>query len=199
LIEEVGTVVSASDAQGLRRLTIRVDEGFLQGVEAGDSIAVDGACLTPVEVGEDRFRVDVVASTLERTVAGRYGPGHRVNLERAMALGDRLDGHLVQGHVDGIAILERIREEGETRFLRFRLPPEVHGATISHGSIALNGISLTVSALEDPDLLEVAIIPHTWERTNLRELRCGDEVNVEGDLIGKYVGRLLRGTLPPSP
>jgi len=198
LIEEVGTVAATDDRDGLRRLEIRARESFLEEVRPGDSIAVDGACLTPVEVRGDRFVVEVVVSTLGRTVAGRYREGSRVNLERAMSLGDRLDGHLVQGHVDGVAKLVEIREEGETRFLRFELPAEVHRATIPRGSIALNGVSLTVSHLEDPDVMEVAIIPHTWVNTNLGDLRPGDPVNVEGDLIGKYVGRLLRGTDPPE-
>ena len=192
IIEAVGRVTEASDGDGVRRLRIRVEPPFLADVEAGDSIAVDGACLTPVDVGEDAFEVELIASTLSRTVAGAYQPGARVNLEKAMVLGERLDGHLVQGHVDAIGHLNHIRREGDTRFLEFSVPPEVHGGTILHGSIALNGISLTVNRLEDPDRLEVGIIPHTWEHTNLRDLALGDPVNVEGDLIGKYVGRLLR-------
>lgn len=197
IIEAVGIVESVKDDEGVRRLWIQVQDDFLQGVSPGDSIAVDGACLTPVQVEPERFRVDVVTSTLSRTIVGDYGASDRVNLERAMRLGDRLDGHLVQGHVDGIGDLASIREDGDTRFLRFRIPREIHRVTIPHGSIALNGISLTVNDLRDPDLLEVAIIPHTWSHTNLSGLGDGGRVNVEGDLIGKYVGRLLHNESPP--
>ncbi len=198
IIETVGTVVEATDEGGARRLRIQADPPFLSDVKVGDSVAVDGACLTPVEVTRDAFVVELIASTLSRTVAGGYGPGTRVNLEKAMVLGERLDGHLVQGHVDAVADLRRIRVEGDTRFLEFAVPSELHGQTILHGSIALNGISLTVNRLDDPDLLEVGIIPHTWAHTNLRDLAVGDPVNVEGDLIGKYVGRLLRTRSSPE-
>jgi len=191
IIEEVGRVVAVEEREGLRRLAVEVDASFLDGVEPGDSIAVDGACLTPVSVGEGSFTVEVVASTRGRTLAGSYAAGARVNLERAMQLGARLDGHLVQGHVDGMGELTSVRREGDTVFLEFRIPIEVHRATIPYGSVALNGISLTVNALREPDLLEVAIIPHTWAHTNLAQLAPGGRVNVEGDLIGKYVGRLL--------
>ncbi len=200
IIEAVGTVAEATDRGGVRRLRVRVDPPFLSDVEVGDSVAVDGACLTPVEVTRDAFVVELIASTLSRTVAGGYGPGTRVNLEKAMVLGERLDGHIVQGHVDAVANLKHIRVDGDTRFLEFVVPPEVHGQTILHGSIALNGISLTVNRLDDPDLLEVGIIPHTWVHTNLSDLAVGGPVNVEGDLIGKYVGRLLRTrSIPEEP
>lgn len=198
IIEEVGRIASVEEGDGIRSLRVEVAPTFLDGVEPGDSIAVDGACLTPVVVEEGAFTVQVVASTQGRTLAGGYEAGRRVNLERAMQLGARLDGHLVQGHVDGIGQLTSVRREGDTIFLEFRIPQEVHRATIPYGSVALNGISLTVNALRDPDLLEVAIIPHTWTHTNLSELIPGDRVNVEGDLIGKYVGRLLAPHIPKS-
>ena len=191
IIEAMGEVVDATDVPGLRRLTVHVEPAFLEGVAPGASIAVDGACLTPVTVGEDRFQVELVLSTLDRTVAGGYAPGSRVNLERAMRADGRLDGHLVQGHVDGIGELLGIHEEGDTRFLDFRIPREVWDLTILHGSISLNGISLTVNTLEAPDRCQVAIIPHTWTHTNLSVLEPGDGVNVEGDLMGKYVQKIL--------
>lgn len=198
IIEQVGRIVAVEDRKGLRRLEVEVDSAFLDGVKPGDSIAVDGACLTPVQVGDTTFAVEVVASTRGRTLAGNYTSGDRVNLERAMQLGARLDGHLVQGHVDGMGELTTVRREGDTVFLEFRIPTEVHRATIPYGSVALNGISLTVNALREPALLEVAIIPHTWTHTNLAGLEPGGRVNVEGDLIGKYVGRLLASN-PPKP
>lgn len=195
IVETVGTVLEVAQGARLRRIRIEAARGWLEGVRPGDSISVDGACLTPIEVDDTTFLVEAIGTTLARTRAGSYAPGTRVNLERALPLGGRLDGHLVQGHVDGVAHLEEIREEGEFHVLRFRVPPEVHRQTIPRGSIALAGVSLTVSRLLADDRLEVAIIPHTRARTTLGELRPGDAVNVEGDLIGKYVGTLLRGVV----
>lgn len=201
IIEAMGSIAATEDVPGGRRMVVDAPPAVLAGVETGDSIAVDGACLTAVEITDTTFRIDAVLSTLERTVAGTYRPGVRVNLERAMVMGARLDGHMVQGHVDGLGELVALRDEGGTRFLDFRVPRAVWEQTILHGSIALNGISLTVNGLAAPDRLQVAIIPHTWEVTNLADLGVGDRVNVEGDLLGKYVGRLLaaRGTAPPGP
>jgi riboflavin synthase len=196
IIQAVGEVTRVSDREGIREIRISTPPDFLEGVELGDSIAVDGACLTPVSVEVDAFTVEAVATTLEKTVAGRYGVGTRVNLEKALALGDRLDGHMVQGHVDGLGKLVAVRDRGETRIMEVRLPREIHGATILHGSIALNGVSLTVSGMEDPGRIEVAIIPHTWSHTNFPDLAPGDAINVEGDLIGKYVGKLLGRMFP---
>lgn len=196
IVETMGTVMDAEDIPGLRRLTVQVDPAFLEGVAPGASIAVDGACLTPVSLGRDHFRVELVLSTLDRTVAGRYDSGSRVNLERAMPAGGRLDGHVVQGHVDGVGELLAVRQEGDTRFLDFRIPSEVWDLTILHGSIALNGISLTVNELEAPDRIQVAIIPHTWTETNLATLEPGHPVNVEGDMMGKYVQKILGPRIP---
>ena len=196
IIQTVGEVTGVIDREGIREIRISTPPDFLEDVELGDSIAVDGACLTPVSVEVDAFTVEAVATTLEKTVAGRYGVGTRVNLEKALALGDRLDGHMVQGHVDGLGELVAVRDRGETRIMEVRLPRGIHDATILHGSIALNGVSLTVSGMEDPDRIEVAIIPHTWSHTNFPDLDPGDAVNVEGDLIGKYVGKLLGRMFP---
>jgi len=194
IVEAVGEVLELEPIDGGARLRVRCPKGFTGPLAPGASIAVDGACLTAVTVGPDELRFDIVSSTLERTVAGRYAAGHIVNLERALVAGSRLDGHLVQGHVDGVGHLEQIRDLGGTRLLTFRIPREIQGATILHGSVTLNGVSLTVNALDDPERIEVAIIPYTWEHTNLGRLQAGAKVNVEGDLIGKYVGRLLGHT-----
>jgi riboflavin synthase len=189
IIEEVGRIESVEEGEGIRTISIAVPT--FDDLKAGASVAVDGACLTVARVVPGGFGVDVIDTTLSRTIAGRYHPGARVNLERAMALGGRLDGHLVQGHVDGIGELVAVDEE-EGRFrMEFRIPPEVIRQTISHGSIALNGVSLTVNALREPDRCEVAIIPFTLSHTNLGDLEVGSPVNVEGDLIGKYVGKLV--------
>ncbi len=191
IVTALGEVTDVEGGEDLRRLTVTTPAPWIEGVSVGDSISVDGACLTPVAVIGTGFTVEAVRSTLERTVVGRYAAGHRVNLEKALRVGDRLDGHWVQGHVDGMAIFEGMRESGETRFLRFSLPPEVWALTILHGSITLNGVSLTVNALEAPASCEVAIIPHTWTHTNFSTLQAGDPVNVEGDLMGKYAERIL--------
>lgn len=195
IVEGVGRVAGVEEGDGVRRIHIEADAALLADVSPGSSVAVDGACLTPMSVGGAGFLVEAIGTTVARTLAGIYVPGSRVNLERAMALGERLDGHLVQGHVDGLGFLKEIREVGEFRVLEFLVPPEVHRTTLLHGSIALNGVSLTVNRLLDDDGVEVGIIPHTWENTNFRWLKAGDAVNVEGDLIGKYVGKLLRSGL----
>jgi riboflavin synthase len=197
LVEAVGTLTEVREMVGARRLTVSAP-GFAESLSLGESVAIDGACLTAVEVRRDSFSVEAVSSTLARTVAGGYHAGSRVNLERAAVLGDRLGGHLVQGHVDGLAVLTGTAQEGETRLLDFRLPGEIRALTVLHGSIAINGVSLTVNALTEAGC-QVAVIPHTWQHTNLRDLRRGEAVNVEADLIGKYVQRLLAPWRPSGP
>jgi riboflavin synthase len=192
IVESLGRVTECRDLGSGMEVRIATLPGFLAGVRPGASIAVDGACLTPVRVGEGDFTVQVVASTLSRTVAGRYGPGSVVNLERAIAVGERLDGHFVQGHVDGVGHVTKIQDVDGSQLMEVAIPAPVHAHTIPHGSVALNGVSLTVNRLVDGGRIEVSLIPHTWGATNLGQLRLGDPVNVEGDLIGKYVGKLLR-------
>jgi riboflavin synthase len=199
IIEAVGEVLEIGDRDEIREIRIGAPEAILAEVSPGDSVAVDGACLTPTRIDPGSFTVEAIGTTLGRTVAGGYGAGTRVNLERALAFGGRLDGHLVQGHVDGIGHLKSVREEGAYRLLEFGIPSEVHRLTLLHGSIALNGISLTVNRLLEKDRIEVGVISHTWAHTNLSHLEPGDPVNVEGDLIGKYVGTVLRRSgLDPS-
>ncbi len=191
IVETQGRIARLEDGAELRTLEIEAPHAYFAETKVGDSIAVDGACLTAVEVSPRHIRVNLIRQTLDRTVAGGYGEGTRVNLERAMQLGARLDGHLVQGHVDGVGTLLAAEAEGEGHRLFFRIPEAVCRTTLLHGSITLNGVSLTVNDLTDPDRIEVGIIPHTWTHTNLSRLTPGDPVNVEGDLIGKYVARLL--------
>src|SRR5690606_29984669 len=139
----------------------------------GDSISIDGACHTVTRIDEGAFAVESVATTLARTTFGTFEPGRRVNLERALALGERLGGHLVQGHVDGVGEVITIARQGEHTLIDFTLPEVVAEVTILHGSICLNGISLTVNALPSPGLAQVSIIPHTWDVTALPDLRPG--------------------------
>lgn len=190
IIETTGRIAETRDLDTTRRFVVEA-EAFAGALKPGDSVSVDGACLTAVEVDGASFAVDVIGTTLERTIAGGYGVDSRVNLERAVPLGARLDGHLVQGHVDGVGELAAVREDGEYWLMDFRIPEDVAGTTILHGSIAINGVSLTVSGLPASDVVRVGIIPFTWKHTNLGALAPGGRVNVEGDLIGKYVGRIL--------
>jgi riboflavin synthase len=194
IIEATGRVSRVEASPAGRRLRFHAPE-VLDDLAVGDSVAVDGACLTAVELHADGFSVDVIGTTLERTIAGRYREGSHVNLERALRVGDRLDGHLVQGHVDGVGEVVSVTMEGDKWLMDVRIPPEVDAVTILHGSVTLSGVSLTVNALPAAGICQVALIPHTLAVTTLGSLSAGDRVNVEGDLIGKYVGRML----PNSP
>lgn len=190
IIEEVGEILAVEPLGNGAALRIAASR-VLQQLAVGQSIAIDGVCLTATSVAADSFTVEAVATTLGRTTLGSYAPRRRVNLERALAFGDRLGGHLVQGHVDGVGRIEEVEARDELVLISFTLPEEVADVTILHGSVTLNGISLTVNALPAPSVCQVSIIPHTWAVTALRDLGTGDPVNVEGDLIGKYVRHLL--------
>lgn len=191
IIEAVGEVSAVRKRRGARTLVVAAP--FAGELAPGQSVAVDGACLTVRAAGSGTFTADAGASTLERTVAGRYEPGRPVNLERAARAGARMDGHLVQGHVDGRATFLGRRTRGDTRFLEFELPGDVFATTVPRGSIALNGVSLTVNDLRRGALCEVAVVPYTWRHTNFPGLAPGDPVNAEADLIGRYVKRVLEG------
>lgn len=192
IVTAVGTVVSVREQDAGLRLTIETDPALLATVRAGDSIAVDGACQTVVEHEAGRFKVDAIGTTLSRTTLREFTAGRRVNLELAMSLGDRLGGHLVQGHVDGIGRVESLVRTGGHVLLDVSLPPEVAEVTVLHGSIAIDGVSLTVNALPARDTAQVALIPYTWENTNLSRLEVGSTVNLEGDLLGRFVVHHLR-------
>ena len=189
IVEAVGQVAAVEETKGGRRLVVAAP--WCDELALGESVSVDGACLTVDSVDAGAFSAIAGSATLARTIAAHYEPGAPVNLERAARMGDRLGGHLVQGHVDGVADLASVREAGATRLLAFELPEEVFEVTVPLGSIALNGASLTVSGLDRNRVCEVAVIPHTWEHTNLRHLSAGASVNAESDLIGKYVRRFV--------
>lgn len=189
IVEAVGLLEEVEELETTRRFRVQV--GFAGELALGDSVAVDGACLTVVEHDDDGFAVDVIGTTLVRTIAARYAAGSRINLERAVRVGDRLDGHIVQGHVDGIGTVVALQEDGEFWRLDVRLPPVVRGHTVPRGSITVNGVSLTVANFVDDEVCRIGLIPYTFEHTNLGGLAPGDPVNLEGDLIGKYVGRML--------
>jgi riboflavin synthase len=196
IVTACGTV-SRVDANGDHlAITIEAPYGDLA---PGESVAVNGACLTVVEAGPRWFRVEAVRSTRNRTRFGELAPGARVNLERAMAAGDRFGGHLVQGHVDGVGEVVGVRPEGDAWLVDVRVPHEVAQLTVLHGSIALDGVSLTVNALPGPGTVQVALIPYTREHTTLGQLKRGDRVHVEADVIGKYVRQVLRSGGSAAP
>lgn len=190
IVEAVGRIEAAEAMENGRRL--RIAAPFAGELGKGDSVAVEGVCLTAADVAEAWFEADAIGTTLSRSTLGALTRGSPVNLERALALGDRLGGHMVQGHVDGVGEVVRIEREGEHVLLDVRLPPEVDEVTVLHGSIAVAGVSLTVNALPAPGVAQVALIPYTWNHTTLRELRSGDGVNLEGDMLGRFVVDYLR-------
>ncbi|HQR79975.1 MAG TPA: riboflavin synthase [Actinomycetota bacterium] len=190
LVQQMGTVVEVHPG-ATTRLVIRPDRGW-EPYEHGESIATSGVCLTVVDSGPDHFAVDVMAQTLQLTSLADTQPGRRVNLERAMRLGDRLGGHLVQGHVDGVATVTLRRAEPNWEVVGFDLPEDLRRYVVAQGSICLDGVSLTVSARTGTGA-QVSLIPETLRATTLGDVRVGDRLNVEVDVIGKYVESLLGG------
>lgn len=186
LIEEVQQVRAVTPTD--RGLRIEIGAAVVRpGLAIGDSIAVNGVCQTVVAIANDSFAVEAMQPTLERTTVGALRPGTPVNLERALALGARLGGHMVQGHVDGIGTVERIERVAEFVQVDVAMPDDVADVTVLHGSIAVDGVSLTVNDLPGDNIMQVALIPHTWEHTNLSGLAEGSSVNLEGDMFGKFV------------
>lgn len=190
IVERVGEIRAVVDRGSTRRFTIACGDLAAE-LALGDSVSVDGACFTVAALAGDAFDVDVIGTSLERTVAAAYHEGVYVNLERALRMTGRIDGHLVQGHVDGVGCLEEVVRDGEFWRMRFELPADVAALTVERGSIALSGVSLTVAAMPDASTCTVGVVPYTYQHTNLHTLAPGDPVNVEGDLIGKYVGKIL--------
>ena len=190
IVEAVGRIAEVEPVANGRRL--RIEAPFVAELGEGDSVAVEGVCLTATSFGDGCFHVEAIATTLSRTTLGGLEAGARVNLERALALGDRLGGHMVQGHVDGVGEVVRVEREGEHVLLDVSLPDVVREVTVLHGSIAMAGVSLTVNALPAPDVAQVALIPYTWDHTTLRDLRPGDGVNLEGDMLGRFVVDYLK-------
>lgn len=188
IVESVGHIASASRVNGGHRLAINAP--FASELRVDESVAVNGCCLTVVRQRGDAFEADVVEETLAKTSLGRLAVGDAVNLERAMLAGSRLDGHIVQGHVDASGEVVEVEELEGSHMVSVRYPERFAAYLIPVGSVALDGISLTVARLEK-DVLTVAVIPHTWERTTMSEWQPGRPVNLEFDLIGKYVVRAL--------
>lgn len=185
LVQDLGIV---EDAEGGR---LRVRTTLAGELSEGDSIAVNGVCLTATAIGDGAFAADVMEETFRRSSLGHATPGRRVNLELPLRAADRLGGHVVQGHVDGVGTVRSIREEGFARIVEIAAPPEVLRYVVEKGSIAVDGISLTVAAL-GAGAFSVSLIPETLERTTLGGAEPGGEVNLEVDVLAKYVERLMR-------
>lgn len=188
MIEAVGTITDVVTTDAGREL--RIDCAY-DDLSAGESIAVNGACLTVRELGAGWFTVAAVTTTLERTAIGDWSKGGRVNLERALKVGDRLGGHFVQGHVDGVATVESIRRHGDAVLVDLALPPGLAELMVQHGSVAIDGVSLTVNDLPAATTLQLSLIEFTLRHTTFNALAVGSRVHVEADMLGKYVQRLL--------
>jgi riboflavin synthase len=188
IVAHKGSIVDVEDGTGVRRLTL--EAGALSDLAVGDSIAVNGVCLTAVAVDGSTIDVEVVRETLARSSLGAVQAGDPVNLERSMAARDRFDGHIVQGHVDGVGTVSKVVDEDDDRRLTIEVPSGLARFIAEKGSIAVDGVSLTVSGVGS-DQFEVALIPHTLEVTTLGLRTVGDPVNLEVDIIAKYVERLL--------
>jgi riboflavin synthase len=189
IIEELGRVRSIEKRGEGARLVVEA-RTVTEGTQEGDSIAVNGVCLTAIDVRADSFSADGSRETLQRSTLGTLRAGAPVNLERAVTPSTRLGGHIVQGHVDGRGRFLNATEHGGSWTVRIAYPPEMARYLVFKGSVSVEGISLTVAGLTD-EYFEIAIIPKTWAVTNLSRLRAGDEVNLEADIIAKYVERIL--------
>lgn len=190
LVDAIGTVRAVTRSGGTLRLTIRSP---YRGLERGESVAVDGACLTVIARRGGTFTVEVVTTSLARTRFARTRVGDRVNLERALRVGDRLGGHIVQGHVDGLARVQSVTQREDAMVVDLRVPEEVANVSVPLGSITVDGVSLTIVAMPAKTTVRLSLIPFTLEHTTLGRLRRGSVVHVEGDLIGKYISAMATG------
>jgi len=190
IVASMGTVQAVDETLTGRRLVVN-EPGLLSDIEVGDSIAVNGVCLTAVTVGDGSVAVDVVRESLDRSNLGALAAGNRVDLERPMSAAGRFDGHIVQGHVDGVGTVTGVDAEGEARRVRIELPEALAKYVVEKGSITVDGVSLTVTAVGTEPWFEIVLIPHTVEVTVLGKRDIGDQVNLETDVLAKYVERLM--------
>ena len=202
LVTDVGTVRKAEPRNGLIRF--EVESGYLlEDIAMGASVMHSGVCLTVVDMGQAErgawFAVEAVPETLSKTVLGEWKPGSRVNLEQSLKLGDELGGHFVFGHVDGVGEVVSIEPEGQSWRRTIRPPTEIARYFATNGSAAINGVSLTVAAALPNGDFQIAIIPHTWEVTTLSDLTPGAHVNLEIDMLARYVARMIGADAPEGP
>jgi riboflavin synthase len=197
LIEDLGTLQEIRTGTDQARLTVATGLPMAE-LTLGESIAINGVCLTVTSLGDGAFSADVSPETLKSTSLGRLSRGVRVNLERALRLSDRLGGHLVTGHVDGLGRIVERRKDGNAWFFKFQTDAAVSAFLVAKGSVTIDGISLTVNEVIE-DTFSLAIIPHTLSMTTLQDRKIGEEVNIETDLIGKYVARFLQDGSSSKP
>lgn len=188
IVTEIGTVRRAARTDGGLDLTVG---STYRDLEPGESVAVDGACLTVESTTPGSFSVHLVRTSLERTRFAEYAEGRRVNLERALRVGDRLGGHLVQGHVDGVGRVESVAKQDDGWLVNLQIPDEIARVSVSLGSITVDGVSLTVNGKPGPNEIQISLIPFTLQHTTLGERRPGDRVHLEADTIAKYVRALM--------
>lgn len=189
LVEEIGKVESIIKSEKSASITIKGDK-VLKDVILGDSIATNGVCLTVTSFGGKKFTVDVMAETMRKSNLKNLSPGDEVNLERALRVGDRLGGHIVSGHIDGTGIIKGYEKEDNAIWITISASSDILKYIVQKGSIAIDGVSLTVAYI-DESVFKVSIIPHTKEMTTLLRKKVGDEVNLECDMLGKYIEKLL--------
>lgn len=189
IIEEIGIVEKIIPIAGGITIKIKADK-ILDDIAVNDSVCIDGVCLTVIKSDKSSFWFDAVGATLEKTTFNKVKADTSVNLERSVRLSDRLGGHLVQGHVNGIGIISEIKKLGENYLVKIIIPEELERYLIKEGSIAINGISLTIADL-DGNEISISVIPHTWQNTNFKDKKVNEKVNVEIDILAKYVEKLL--------
>lgn len=189
LIEEIGTVKSVIKGVNSAKITITASK-ILEDIKQGDSISTNGVCLTVTEFTHNSFSVDVMPETMRRSNLKHLKTGSRVNLERALKVGDRFGGHIVSGHIDGVGVITGFQEEDNATWVSIEAPGDILKYVVHKGSIAIDGTSLTVAYVDDK-MLKVSIIPLTRDETTILEKNVGDEVNLECDMIGKYVEKLM--------
>ena len=198
IVEETGKIESVANGNKSAIITIIADK-VLKGTKIGDSIAVNGVCLTVTSISGNKFTADVMAETIRRSSLGTLKHGSKVNLERAMAADGRFGGHIVSGHIDGTGVIRSLEREDNAVWVEIETPDKLLKYIVEKGSIAIDGISLTVAKLTD-DSFSVSVIPHTGEETTLLAKKPGDIVNLENDIVGKYVERLMNfNTSQKSP
>jgi riboflavin synthase len=196
LIEEIGVIQRIVSESHGRRFSIEAQR-ILEDLKPEDSIAVNGVCLTVTKVENRQFEVTAVEETLNKSTLQSIKTGSKVNLERALRLGDRLGGHIVQGHIDGVAKLITMEHQGESRLIKLEIPENLCKYAVAKGSIAIDGVSLTIASVLNSKIT-VAIIPYTWQNTTLGSVKIGQKINIEMDFFGKYIEKLFEQRAPKS-
>jgi len=189
IIEEIGKIEKITPIAGGITLKLKAEK-ILEDIRVNDSVCIDGVCLTVIKLDKNSFWADAVGATLDKTTFNKVKEDTLVNLERSVRLSDRLGGHLVQGHVNGIGTITEIQKLGENYSVKVVIPEELERYLIKEGSIAINGISLTIADL-DKNEISISVIPHTWQNTNFKDKKLNDKVNIEIDILAKYVEKLL--------